>query len=148
MIPFIQLDFRAHSTGIRLDISFRWCSNIYIKYTLRSEAIFNTECSLEMMKNAFYFTLKSIFILKVFKFLSCLFGHAKNGLIRKVGSISKIDNGKTCDAISWEVKGITQLAHDVKKTLDFGCLLVATSDNVKATLWQRCLCEIVAPTKI
>ena len=27
------------------------------------------------MKNAFYFTLKAFFILKVFKFLSWLFGH-------------------------------------------------------------------------
>ena len=30
-----------------------------------------------MMKNAFYFTLKALFILKVFKFLSRLFGHVE-----------------------------------------------------------------------
>ena len=30
---------------------------------------------LEMMKNAFYFILKALFVLKVFKFLSRLFGH-------------------------------------------------------------------------
>ena len=29
-----------------------------------------TESSLKMMKNAFYFTLKALFVLKVFKFLS------------------------------------------------------------------------------
>ena len=28
-----------------------------------------------MMKNAFYFTLKALFVLKIFKFLSWLFGH-------------------------------------------------------------------------
>ena len=28
-----------------------------------------------MMKNAFYFILKALFILKIFKFLSRLFGH-------------------------------------------------------------------------
>ena len=29
----------------------------------------------KMMKNAFYFILKSLFVLKIFKFLSKLFGH-------------------------------------------------------------------------
>ena len=33
------------------------------------------ESSLERMKNDFYFILKSLFVLKVFKFLSWLFGH-------------------------------------------------------------------------
>ena len=30
---------------------------------------------LKMMKNVFYFTLKALFILKIFKFLSWLYGH-------------------------------------------------------------------------
>ena len=30
-----------------------------------------------MMKNAFYFILKSLFILKIFEFLSSLFGHVE-----------------------------------------------------------------------
>ena len=33
-----------------------------------------------MMKNAFYFTLKALFILKIFKFLSWLFGHVEERL--------------------------------------------------------------------
>ena len=33
------------------------------------------ESLLKMMKNAFYFMLKALFILKVFKFLSWYFGH-------------------------------------------------------------------------
>ena len=33
---------------------------------------------LKMMKNAFYFILKALFILKIFKFLSRLFGHVRN----------------------------------------------------------------------
>ena len=41
---------------------------------------------------------------------------------------------------------LTQLAHDAVTTLVFRCLLVATSDNVKTTLSQRCLS--VAPTKL
>ena len=38
-----------------------------------------------MMEKAFYFILKVLFILKIFKFLSRRFGHVrKNGLIRKI----------------------------------------------------------------
>ena len=33
-----------------------------------------TENPLKMMTKAFYFTVKAIFVLKIFKFLSCLFG--------------------------------------------------------------------------
>ena len=33
------------------------------------------EIPLKMMKNAFYFILKALFVLKLFKFLSRLFGH-------------------------------------------------------------------------
>ena len=38
------------------------------------------ESPLEMMKNAFYFTSKALFVLKVFKFLSWLFGHVSKRL--------------------------------------------------------------------
>ena len=31
-----------------------------------------------MMKNAFYFILKLLFLLKIFEFLSWLFGHVEN----------------------------------------------------------------------
>ena len=34
-----------------------------------------TESLLKMIKNAFYFTLKALFVLKIFKLLSRLFGH-------------------------------------------------------------------------
>ena len=40
-----------------------------------------------------------------------------------------------------------QLAHDVVTTLDFGFILVATSDNVVTTLSQRCVSNVVAITK-
>ena len=33
------------------------------------------ETLLKMMKNAFHFTLKAIFVLEIFRFLSWLFGH-------------------------------------------------------------------------
>ena len=36
-----------------------------------------TESPLKMMKNAFYFILKALFVLKIFKFLLWLFGHVE-----------------------------------------------------------------------
>ena len=42
------------------------------------------------MENAFYFTLKALFFLKIFKFLSCLFGPVeKNSSIRETRLVSK-----------------------------------------------------------
>ena len=46
------------------------CSDKCLKYTLRSETILATESPLKMAKNAFYLTLKTAFVLKIFKFLS------------------------------------------------------------------------------
>ena len=37
--------------------------------------IYVNESLLKMVKNAFYFILKAFFVLKIFKFLSQLFGH-------------------------------------------------------------------------
>ena len=42
-----------------------------------------TKSPLKMMKNAFCFTSKALFVLKVFKFLSWLFGHAAEQLDKK-----------------------------------------------------------------
>ena len=39
-----------------------------------------TENSLTVMKNAFYFTLKILFVFKIFKILSWLFGHIEKWL--------------------------------------------------------------------
>ena len=35
------------------------------------------ESLLKTMKNAFYFILKAFFLLKIFKFLSCYYGHVE-----------------------------------------------------------------------
>ena len=37
----------------------------------------------KMVKNTFYFTLKALFVLKIFKFLSCVFGHVAKLLDKK-----------------------------------------------------------------
>ena len=39
-----------------------------------------TESPLKMMKNAFCFTLKALFVLEIFRFLSRLFGHVEKRL--------------------------------------------------------------------
>ena len=36
-----------------------------------------TKSPLKIMKNAFYFMLNALFVLKIFKFLSWLFGHSR-----------------------------------------------------------------------
>ena len=41
------------------------------------------------MANAFYFMLKALFVLKIFKLSSLLFCHVENGWIRKMRLISK-----------------------------------------------------------
>ena len=46
------------------------------------------ESPLKMLTNAFCFTSKALFVLKIFKFLPWLFGRVENGLIRKVGLVS------------------------------------------------------------
>ena len=40
-------------------------------------AICFNDGSSKMMKNAFYFILKAIFVLKIFRFLSWIFGHVE-----------------------------------------------------------------------
>ena len=48
------------------------------------------ESPLKMMRNTFYFIVKTLFVLKITEFLSWLFGHVeKNVLIRKIRLISK-----------------------------------------------------------
>ena len=66
---------------------------VFIKFGLSPSKKMDVSCSIEnpliMMKNAFYFILKSLFVLKIFKFLSRLFGHVGNSLIRKIRLTSK-----------------------------------------------------------
>ena len=55
-----------------------------------------TESPLKRMKNAFYFTLKALLALKIFKFFFLLFDHVKKGLDQK-GKL----NFKICDVMTW-----------------------------------------------
>ena len=42
------------------------------------------------MKNACYLILKALFVPKIFKFLSRIFGHLENDLIKKIKLILKV----------------------------------------------------------
>ena len=54
-----------------------------------------TESPLNMMKNAFYFTLNALFVLKMFKFLSWLFGNVEKRFDEKAKVIFKVFNATT-----------------------------------------------------
>ena len=57
------------------------CYYHYIKGALSDlKQFLATESPLKAMKNAFYFTLKALFLLKKFKFLSWIFGHVEKQL--------------------------------------------------------------------
>ena len=48
------------------------------------------ESPLKLMKNAFYFILKALFVLKIFRFfVMTLWSYRKKGLIRKISLTSK-----------------------------------------------------------
>ena len=55
-----------------------------------------TENLLKMMRNAFYITLKALFVLKMFQCLGLLFGYVEISLIRKKMLISKFMTLQLC----------------------------------------------------
>ena len=68
----------------------------FLKKALKSEShlpkkiiVHLNDSPSKMMKNA-YFNLKVLFVPEIFKFLSWLFGHVKNGLIRKIRLILEL----------------------------------------------------------
>ena len=63
---------------------------------LKAHSQVSAERPLRMMKNAFYFTSKSLFVLKAFKILSCLFGH----VAKRVDKKDKV-NFKFYDVTAW-----------------------------------------------
>ena len=69
----------------------------YIKVALSGQREFLAiESPLKMVKNAFYFLLKALFVLKIFEFLSWLFSHAEKRLDKK----DKV-NFKIYDFTTW-----------------------------------------------
>ena len=65
---------------IFLTLSVRNYSDSVKARSLRSETIFGIWKPLKKDENAFSFTLQALFLLKIFKFLSCLFSHVRKWL--------------------------------------------------------------------
>ena len=85
------------------------------------------------MKNAFYFTLKALFFLKIFKFFVWLSDHVQNSLIRKIMLISKFvtsQTGKQTIAIHI-LSNISRSKSD--QTMKFGQLI---EYNMKHFSWK------------
>ena len=55
------------------------CAKVGISHSKKKFIFFN-EISLKMLKNAFYFMLKAVFVLKIFKLLSRLLVHEEKQL--------------------------------------------------------------------
>ena len=89
------------------------------------------ENPLKMMKNSFCFILKALFVLKIFEFLSRLFGHVqKNGLIRKLRLISKFMTSQPgLQTIAIHILlHISQSKHN--QTIRFGQLIEYNKRNI------------------
>ena len=61
----------------KIQLKQKYCLKVRLSPSEKNFVICFTESPLKMMKNAFYFILKALSVLKVFKFLSWLFGHAE-----------------------------------------------------------------------
>ena len=59
--------------------------------TLGSERIFDNWETFKMMRNTFYFTLKALFVLRIFKFLSSLFAHVSKQLDFKIYGVTTLE---------------------------------------------------------
>ena len=70
------------------------------------------ESPLKMMKNAFYFMLKALFILKIFKCSAWLFVHVEEKQLDKKGKV----NFKIYDVTGWQINNYkTHIAQYLKK---------------------------------
>ena len=68
---------------------------MYFKVGLSpSRMCYLLDSSLNIMKNTFYFILKALFVLKIFKFLA-FWSRRENGLIRKIRLSSKLMTSQT-----------------------------------------------------
>ena len=87
-----------------------------------------TESPLKVMGNAFYFVLKAFSVLKIFKFLSWLFGHVGKRLHKK----TKV-NFKIYDATDWTANSSnTHIAQCRKKQRQSGSQIWIQQN----TMWE------------
>ena len=92
-----------------------------------------TESPLKVMGNAFYFVLKAFSVLKIFKFLSWLFGHVGKRLHEK----TKV-NFKIYDATDWTANSSnTHIAQCRKKQRQSGSQILSVTTWIQQnTMWE------------
>ena len=78
-----------------------------------------SESSLNMIKNTLYLTLKYLFVLKIFKLLSWLFGHVSKFITSQPGS----------QTIAINIFSYTQRSKD-NQTIEFGQLIEYNMRNI------------------
>ena len=113
----------------------------YVIWDKVSKSGLSKYCGRQPLKNfKGYGLLKLTISLKIFKRLPMISIHSIQSIpIIKLLSL----NANEC---KFRLKGLSQLAHDVGATLGFGCILVATSDNV-VTLSQHRVSDVITTTK-
>ena len=92
----------------------RRTTSFYFKGAFYSQVwnnFWQAESPLKMMKNAFYFTSRALFVLKIFRFLSWLLGNVSKRLNQK----DKL-NFKFCDVTAWLINNCnTHIAQYLEK---------------------------------
>ena len=88
--------FRQYTPGLEVACSLKNDLKVGLSPSKKNCFICFYESPLKMMKNAFYFTLKALFVLKIQKFLSWVFCHAEKTIWLK----TKV-NFKTYDITTW-----------------------------------------------
>ena len=73
LLPFLGLKKINHNDFVETSYNNIICE----RRTLKCETFFRNWSPLKMMKNAFYFILKALFVLKISKFLSSIFSYAE-----------------------------------------------------------------------
>ena len=84
------------------------------------------------MKNPFYFMLKALLVLEIFKFLSWLFGYVEKRLDKK----AKV-NFKNYDVIGWTKLITTNILPNISRSEGNQAMEVAQLKKKYTTLWIR-----------
>ena len=105
LLPHIKKKLRHRSFRLNFEKFFMMHSQVWDKFRQLK--------SLKMIKKSFYFALKSLFILKVFKVLSWLFGHVEKRLDYKDNVDFEIYDVKT-----WEVNIAMQILLNISRIKD------------------------------
>ena len=66
-----------------LSADFCICISVLVMCTFRSETIFGNSRPFKKMKNVFYFTIKALLVIQIFKFFPLIFGHVGKRLEQK-----------------------------------------------------------------